>query len=94
MVSGESSIEKLKRRLKEEEEKLKLIKQKQKELRSRLSKEKRKKETRMKIQIGAIFMKYFDIQSLEEAESVARQFAEYVREKKHYQREESQTDDE
>lgn len=79
-------LEKLEEKLKKLKQEEQELKQRRKEIRAQLNKEKRKQETRLKIQIGAIFMKYFDISSLEEAESVARQFAAYVREHKHYQK--------
>lgn len=90
-MSLEKQLKKAEERLEKEKEELAKQKEKVKEAQSRYSKVKRKLETRLKIQIGAIFMKYFDISSLEEAESVARQFAEHVREHKHYQKNEEET---
>jgi hypothetical protein len=64
-----------------QERKEKLLKQ-ERELKQKLKQRERKERTKRLVQTGAIFEKYFDCHSVEEAEQIARQFADYVKEKK------------
>lgn len=54
--------------------KMEQLKARKQKLESELSQKERKERTRRLIQIGAIFEKYFEIESTEEAEVLAKRF--------------------
>lgn len=64
--------------LQELEEKIEKMKAKKQQVESRKKEKERKERTRRLIQIGAIFEKYFEIQSEEEAEKIAKALQAYV----------------
>lgn len=63
-------------RLIELDQKIEQLKARKQKLRAQLSQKERKERTRRLIQIGAIFEKYFSLQSVEEAETVAKRLHE------------------
>lgn len=68
-------------RLADLEMKMQQLKAQKQRLESRVKLKERKERTRRLIQIGAIFEKWCDIQSTEEAELVAHAISEQVKEK-------------
>lgn len=68
----DEQIEKLQERLEKTKARLQQLQAKKKE-------KERKERTRRLIQIGAIFERYFEISSIEEAETIAKTFAGYVK---------------
>ncbi|MGZ0880259.1 hypothetical protein ACWZQY_030425 [Priestia megaterium] len=64
--------------LQELEEKIEKMKAKKQQVETRKKEKERKERTRRLIQIGAIFEKYFEIQSEEEAEKIAKALQSYV----------------
>ncbi|PEW61507.1 hypothetical protein CN448_30075 [Bacillus cereus] len=76
------SIQTSQDRLTQIEKKEKQLQKKKNELQQKINSEDRKKRTRRLIQTGAIFEKYFECESLEEAEQIAIQFGELVKGKK------------
>ncbi|MCM3068310.1 hypothetical protein PH235_14530 [Trichococcus sp. K1Tr] len=64
--------------LQELEEKIEKMKAKKQQVESRKKEKERKERTRRLIQVGAIFEKYFEIQSEEEAEKIAKSLQSYV----------------
>jgi len=64
--------------LQELEEKIEKMKAKKQQVEARKKEKERKERTRRLIQIGAIFEKYFEIQSEEEAEKIAKALQAYV----------------
>ncbi|WP_241475655.1 NIP7 pre-PUA domain-containing protein [Priestia flexa] len=64
--------------LQELEEKIEKMKAKKQQVESRKKEKERKVRTRRLIQVGAIFEKYFEIQSEEEAEKIAKALQAYV----------------
>lgn len=76
------SIQTSQDRLMQIEKKEKQLQKKKNELQQKINSEDRKKRTRRLIQTGAISEKYFECESLEEAEQIAIQFGELVKGKK------------
>ncbi|MED5052563.1 hypothetical protein P9850_12120 [Anoxybacillus rupiensis] len=66
-------------KLAEIELKMKQLQEKQKRLKAQIKEKERKQRTRRLIQIGAIFEKWFELESIQEAEQVARAFHESVK---------------
>lgn len=64
--------------LQELEEKIEKMKAKKQQVESRKKEKERKERTRRLIQVGAIFEKYLEIQSEEEAEKIAKALQAYV----------------
>ncbi len=64
--------------LQELEEKIEKMKAKKQQVEARKKEKERKERTRRLIQVGAIFEKYFEIQSEEEAEKIAKALQSYV----------------
>ncbi|MDD9791463.1 hypothetical protein [Priestia megaterium] len=64
--------------LQEIEEKIEKMKAKKQQVEARKKEKERKERTRRLIQVGAIFEKYFEIQSEEEAEKIAKALQSYV----------------
>jgi multidrug resistance efflux pump len=64
------------------EQKLEQIKARKQKIEAQLREKERKERTRRLIQVGAIFEKYFDIHSVEEAEAMAAKFSEEVKKSK------------
>jgi hypothetical protein len=64
------------------EQKLEQIKARKQKIEAQLKEKERKERTRRLIQVGAIFEKYFDIQSIDEAEELAVKFSEVVKKSK------------
>jgi len=60
------------------EEKIEKMKAKKQQVEARKKEKERKERTRRLIQVGAIFEKYFEIQSEEEAEKIAKALKSYV----------------
>lgn len=65
-------------RLKEIEEQMERIKTKKQQVESRLKDKARKERTKRLIETGALFEKYFDIESKEDAEKIAVAFQKSV----------------
>jgi len=61
-------------RLKEIQEKMEQLRVKEQQLKAKVSQKERKERTRRLIQIGAVFEKWFELSSIEEAEEVAQAF--------------------
>jgi predicted aconitase len=59
-------------RLKEIQEKMEQLRVKEQQLKAKVSQKERKERTRRLIQIGAVFEKWFELASIEEAEEVAQ----------------------
>lgn len=64
--------------LQELEDKIEKMKAKKQQVEVRKKEKERKERTRRLIQVGAIFEKYFEIQSEEEAEKIAKALQSYV----------------
>jgi hypothetical protein len=64
--------------LQELEDKIEKMKAKKQQVEARKKEKERKERTRRLIQVGAIFEKYFEIQSEEEAEKIAKALKSYV----------------
>ncbi|MFB5678810.1 hypothetical protein [Paenibacillus terreus] len=54
------------------EEKVKQLKARQQKIKSQVSQQERKARTRRLIQVGAMFEKYFETQTFDEAEALAK----------------------
>ncbi|QQE76756.1 hypothetical protein KDJ56_22050 (plasmid) [Brevibacillus composti] len=67
-------------RLQEIEQKIVQLRAQKQQIETRVKQKERKERTRKLIQIGAIFEKWCDIQSVEEAELVAKSISEKVKE--------------
>ncbi|MFM9280885.1 hypothetical protein [Paenibacillus jiagnxiensis] len=59
-------------RLHEIDEKVKQLKARQQKIKSQVSQQERKARTRRLIQVGAMFEKYFETQTFDEAEALAK----------------------
>ena len=64
------------------EKRIEQMRARKQELQQKIRAKERKERTRRLIEIGAIFEKYFEITSVEEAENIAKQFSEFVKSKK------------
>lgn len=64
--------------LQELEDKIEKMKAKKQQVEARKKEKERKERTRRLIQVGAIFEKYFEIQSEEEAEKIGKALQSYV----------------
>ena len=76
------SIQNPEERLAHLEKRQKQLQKKKNELQQKIKSEDRRRRTRRLIQTGAIFEKYFECDSIEEAEQIAIQFGELVKKKK------------
>lgn len=70
--SEQEKLEEINKRM----EQLKIQKQ---QIQAKLNQKERKERTRKLIQMGAVFEKWFELHSLEEAEDVARTFQQMVK---------------
>jgi hypothetical protein len=75
-VNDMSKYEEEIQKLQEQQEQ---IKKKMQKIKREKIQQQRKADTKRKIVIGAKLMKYFDIESPEEADQVGKMFAEYVK---------------
>ncbi|WP_256218399.1 hypothetical protein [Bacillus sp. MUM 116] len=69
-------------RLEELQKRKEQIAKQEKSLQAKIRSQERKERTRRLIEVGAIFEKYFEIEGAEEAEQVAIQFGEMIKQKK------------